>query len=101
MPAQAADSTVNFRKEETQRNRTQKHNYFRMDQFNLTFRESAAGSGFVRFRIAVSRRTAFDGIADINLFAQMGRLMFEKLEGKPDRQDLQEFQLELQRMFAN
>ena len=32
---------------------------------------------------------------------QMGRLMFEKLEGKPDRQDLQEFQLELQRMFAN
>ena len=31
---------------------------------------------------------------------QMGRLMFEKLEGKPDRQDLQEFQLELQRMFA-
>ena len=32
---------------------------------------------------------------------QMGRLMFEKLEGKPDRQDLQEFQLELQNMFAN
>ena len=32
---------------------------------------------------------------------QMGRLMFEKLEGKPDRQDLQEFQLELQSMFAN
>ena len=32
---------------------------------------------------------------------QMGRLMFEKLDGKPDRQDLQEFQLELQRMFAN
>ena len=32
---------------------------------------------------------------------QMGRLMFEKLEGKPDRQDLQEFQFELQRMFAN
>ena len=32
---------------------------------------------------------------------QMGRIMFEKLEGKPDRQDLQEFQLELQRMFAN
>ena len=32
---------------------------------------------------------------------QMGRLMFEKLEGKPDRQDLQEFQLELQRMFVN
>jgi hypothetical protein len=32
---------------------------------------------------------------------QMGRLMFEKLEGKPDRQDLQEFQMELQRMFAN
>ena len=31
---------------------------------------------------------------------QMGRLMFEKLEGKPDRQDLQEFRLELQRMFA-
>ena len=31
---------------------------------------------------------------------QMGRLMFEKLEGKPNRQDLQEFQLELQRMFA-
>ena len=35
------------------------------------------------------------------LLDQMGRLMFEKLEGKPDRQDLQEFQLELQRMFAN
>ena len=32
---------------------------------------------------------------------QMGRLMFEKLEGKPDRQDLQEFQMELQNMFAN
>ncbi len=32
---------------------------------------------------------------------QMGRLMFEKLEGKPDRQDLQEFQFELQNMFAN
>ena len=32
---------------------------------------------------------------------QMGRPMLEPTEGKPDRQDIQEFQLELQRMFAN
>ena len=31
---------------------------------------------------------------------QMGRVMFEKLEGKPDRIDIQEFQMELQRVFA-
>ena len=41
------------------------------------------------------------GASGIWCLDQMGRLMFEKLEGKPDRQDLQEFQLELQRMFAN
>ena len=32
---------------------------------------------------------------------QMGRVMFEKLNGKPDRIDIQEFQMELQRVFAN
>ena len=32
---------------------------------------------------------------------QMGRVMFEKLNGKPDRIDIQEFQMELQRAFAN
>ena len=32
---------------------------------------------------------------------QMGRVMFEKLDGKPDRIDIQEFQMELQRVFAN
>lgn len=32
---------------------------------------------------------------------QMGRLRVEKTEGEPDQQDIQEFQLELQRMFAN
>jgi len=32
---------------------------------------------------------------------QMGRVMFEKLNGKPDRMDIQEFQMELQRVFAN
>ena len=31
---------------------------------------------------------------------QLGQLRVEPTEGKPDRQDLQEFQLELQRMFA-
>lgn len=31
---------------------------------------------------------------------QYGRLMFEKLNGKPDEQDIQEFQLELQRAFG-
>ena len=31
---------------------------------------------------------------------QMGRVMFEKLNGKPDRMDIQEFQMELQRVFA-
>ena len=32
---------------------------------------------------------------------QMGRLRVEPTEGKPDQLDIQEFQLELQRMFAN
>ena len=32
---------------------------------------------------------------------QFGRLRVEPTEGKPDQQDIQEFQLELQRMFAN
>ena len=31
---------------------------------------------------------------------QMGRLRVEPTEGKPDQMDIQEFQLELQRMFA-
>ena len=31
---------------------------------------------------------------------QMGRLHVEPVEGKPDQQDIQEFQVELQRMFA-
>ena len=32
---------------------------------------------------------------------EMGRLRVEPTEGKPDQLDIQEFQLELQRMFAN
>ena len=32
---------------------------------------------------------------------QMGRLRVEPTEGKPDQLDIQDFQLELQRMFAN
>lgn len=31
---------------------------------------------------------------------QMGRLGFEKMEGKPDQQDIQEFQLELRKAFG-
>lgn len=31
---------------------------------------------------------------------QLGRLMLEKVDGKPDKQDLQEFQLELQKAFG-
>ena len=31
---------------------------------------------------------------------QMGRLGFEKMEGKPDQQDIQEFQMELRKAFG-
>ena len=51
--------------------------------------------------LATGSVTFGSGASGTWLLDQMGRLMFEKLEGKPDRQDLQEFQLELQRMFAN
>lgn len=51
--------------------------------------------------LATGSVTFGSGASGTWLLDQMGRLMFEKVEGKPDRQDLQEFQLELQRMFAN
>ena len=54
-------------------------------------RPGAAASGTVTFGSGVTAEWIID---------QMGRLGLDKASGQPDRQDIREFQMELQKLFA-
>ena len=54
-------------------------------------RPGAAASGTVKFGSGVTAEWIID---------QMGRLGLDKASGQPDRQDIREFQMELQKLFG-
>ena len=54
-------------------------------------RPGAAASGTVKFGSGVTAEWIID---------QMGRLGLDKASGQPDQQDIREFQMELQKLFA-